>query len=134
MSIQREVSEPLLRRVEAAVSTASARRSLIDFDWPECHRKNCHYRHGDVDSAFSNMKAAILESVRNELLYELTTRPDITEEGDTPEQEAVYALAALMNTYNVHHAGTFVKAAQLIVDAYPKLVQALTHTPETEMP
>lgn len=123
---QREVSESLLRRIEAAIDDASARRSLIEADWPECHRKNCGYRHGDADTAFANMKAQIFRSVRDELLYEMTTRPDMSEEGDTPEQAAVYALAILMDRYNVHRTSTFVNAAQLMVDAYPKLIDALT--------
>lgn len=131
MSADREVSAPTVRRVVAAIENAAARRSLIEFDWPECHRKGCQHRHGDVDSAFHNMKSAILQSVQEELLYEVTTRPDISEEGDSAETEAVYALAALMNRYNVHHAGTFVKAAQLMVDAYPRLVDALSN-PEAE--
>lgn len=134
MSAGREVSEPIIRRVEAAISNAAARRSLIEFNWPECHRKNCQYRHGDVDAAYVDMKAQVIESVRNELKYETTTRPDVSDDGDTPEQNAVYALAVLMNTYNVHRAGTFVKAAQLIVDAHPKLIEALTHNPESETP
>lgn len=129
MNTEREISGPLGRRIEAAIDNAAARRSLIEFDWPECHRKGCQYRHGDVDSAFSEMKAQIIKSVRDELLYEFTTRPDI--DGETPERNAIYTLAILMNRYNVHHAGTFVKAAQLMVDAYPQLIQALS-THETE--
>lgn len=126
MTIERaEVDEVLIRRVEAAISNAAARRSLIEFDWPECHRKGCQYRHGDVDSAFANMKSRIIESVRDELMYEMTTRPDISEDGDTPEQNAIYTLAILMDRYNVNRTGTFVNAAQLMVDAYPELVEAL---------
>lgn len=131
-STDRTVSDPLIRRIEAAISNATASRSVIEFDWPECHRKGCQDRHGDVDSAFHNMKTQIVESVRDELRYEMTTRPDVADEGDTPEQEAVYALAVLMNRYNVHHAGTFVKAAQLMVEAYPKLIGALSADPDTE--
>lgn len=126
MSNPREpVTEPTIRRVEAAIMDAVARRSAIEFDWPECHRKNCPHRHGDVDYAFGAMKVQIIESVRNELRYETTTRPDVSDGMDSDEQNAVWALAALLNTYNVHHAGTFVRAAQLMVDAYPQLVVAL---------
>lgn len=131
----REISEPLIRRIKASIYAATASREAVEFDWPECHRKNCPHGHGNVDSAFGTMKRQIAESVESELRFEMTTRPDVSEEDDTPEMKAVYALAVLMNTYNVHHAGTFVKAAQLIIDAYPKLITALdTHTPETETP
>jgi hypothetical protein len=119
------VDETLIRRIEAAISDASVSRSAVEFDWPECHRKGCQGRHGNVDSAFTTMKIQVMRAVRNELMHELTTRPDIAEPGDTPEQNAVYTLAALLTRYNVHDAGTFVKAAQLIVDAYPAFIPVL---------
>lgn len=126
MSVQsRAVDEALIRRIEATVSDASVSRSAVEFDWPECHRKGCQHRHGNIDSAFSTMKIQIMRAVRSELMHEVTTRPDIAEPGDAPEQTAVYTLATLLNRYNVHDAGTFVKAAQLIVDAYPALIPAL---------
>lgn len=121
----RAVDEALIRRIEAAVSAASVSRSAVEFDWPDCHRKGCQGRHGDVDAAFSTMKIQVMRAVRSELMHEVTTRPDIVESGDTSEQTAVYTLATLLHRYNVHDAGTFVKAAQLIVDAYPALVSAL---------
>lgn len=121
----RAIDEALIRRIEAAVSAASVRRSAVDFDWPECHRKGCQHRHGNVDSAFGTMKSQVMQAVRSELTHEVTTRPDIFEPGDTQEMSAVYTLATLLNRYNVHHAGTFVKAAQLIVDAYPDIIPAL---------
>lgn len=121
----RAVDEALIRRIEVAISSASVSRSAVEFDWPECHRKGCQGRHGDMDSAFSTMKIQTMRAVRSELMHEVTTRPDIAEPGDTQEQSAVYVLATLMHRYNVHDAGTFVKAAQLIVDAYPALVSTL---------
>ena len=121
----REVDEALIRRIEAAVSAASVSRSAVEFDWPECHRKGCQGRHGNVDSAFGTMKIQVMRAVRSELQHEMTTRPDIYQDGDTEEQTAVYVLATLLSRYNVHDAGTFVKAAQLIVDAYPALIPAL---------
>jgi hypothetical protein len=124
----RKVDEALIRRIEAAVAVASVQRSAVEFDWPECHKRGCQGRHGDVDSAFGTMKIQVMRAVRAELQYELTTRPDIADEDDTPEQSAVYTLAMLLHRYNVHDAGTFVKAAQLIVDAYPGLVPALTES------
>lgn len=123
--VRRVIDEALIRRIEAAISDASVSRSAVDFEWPECHRKGCQHRHGNVDSAFTTMKIQVMRAVRSELMHEVTTRPDISEPGDTQEQTAVYTLATLLNRYNVRHAGTFVKAAQLIVDAYPELIPAL---------
>lgn len=119
--MSRVVDEPPIRRIEAAISTATVRRSDVEFDWPECHAKRCAGRHGSVDAAFGTMKSQVMSAVRSELMHEMTTRPDIAEPGDAQEQNAVYTLATLMNRYNVHDAGTFVKAAQLMVDAYPAL-------------
>ena len=121
----REVDEALIRRIEAAVSDAKVSRSAVEFDWPECHRKGCVGRHGDVDSAFGTMKIQVMRAIRSELQHEMTTRPDIYEDGDTEEQTAVYVLATLMSRYKVSDTGTYVKAAQLIVDAYPALVAVL---------
>lgn len=124
--MSRRVDEALIRRIEAAVSVASVRRSAVEFDWPECHRKGCAGRHGDVDVAFGTMKSAVMQAVRSELMHEMTTRPDISEDDDTPAQTAVFTLAMLLQRYNVRETSTFVKAAQLIVDAYPGLIPALT--------
>ena len=118
--------QQFIRRVTAAIESASARRSLIEFDWPECHRKNCNFRHEDVDHAFHEMKTQIIESVRAELGYEATTRPDAAQDGDSPEQTAVLTLASLLHTYRPERTSTYVNAAQLIVDAYPQIIQALT--------
>jgi hypothetical protein len=121
----REVDGALIRRIDAAIMNSGARRSLIQHDWPECHRKNCQGSHGDVDIAFHEMKIAIMQAVKSELECEVTTKPDIADDGDTPEQVAVYTLATLLNRYNVHHAGTFVRSAQLIIDAYPGITEVL---------
>lgn len=121
----RTIDEATIRRVEAAISDAAVRRSAVEFDWPDCHRKNCQRRHGDVDSAFTTMKSQIMQAVRDELAFELTTRPDMSEPDDTPEQTAVLNLAVLLGRYNVHRTSTFVNAAQLIIDAYPALIPAL---------
>lgn len=121
----RSVGEPLMRRIEAAVSVANISRSALEFDWPECHAKRCAGRHGDVDAAFGMMKTQVMRAIRSELQYEMTTRPDVHQAGDTEEQTAVLALATLLRRYNVREASTFVKAAQLIVDAYPALISVL---------
>jgi hypothetical protein len=121
----RSVGEALIRRIEAAIGDARVSRSAVEFEWPECHRKGCQGRHGSVDQAFGIMKHQVMQAVRLELLHELTTRPDIAEDGDTPEQAAVYNLAILMDRYNVNKTSTYVNAAQLIVDAYPAIIPAL---------
>lgn len=123
--MSREVDEALIRRIEAAVANAAVRRSAVEFDWPECHKAKCSGRHGNVDSAFGTMKHAIIDTVRSELQFEMTTRPDIAEDSDTPEQTAVYTLATLMGYYNVNKTSTYVNAAQLIIDAYPAIIPAL---------
>lgn len=115
----------LVRRIEAAIGNAGVSRAAVEFDWPECHRKNCQGRHGSPDSAFATMKIQVMQAVRLELNYHTTTRPDVAESGDSPEEIAIYTLATLLNRYNVHDAGTFVKAARLIVEAYPALVPVL---------
>lgn len=125
----RDIDETLIRRVEAAIHSATVQRSLIDFDWPKCHRKNCGHRHGNADYAFGNMKAQIISAVRYELLGESVTRPDVTEYGDTPEQDAVLTIATLLHTYRPEKTSTYVKAAQLMVDAYPTLIEAFKERP-----
>jgi hypothetical protein len=124
-AVTRTVDEALIRRIEAAVSDAKVSRSAVEFDWPECHAKRCNGRHGDVDAAFGTMKIQVMRAIRSELQHEVTTRPDIYEDGDTQEQTAVYVLASLMDRYNVAKTSTYVKAAQLIVDAYPELIPVL---------
>lgn len=124
----REVDAALIRRIEAAISDAKVSREAVEFDWPECHRKGCQHRHGNVDSAFHTMKIQVMRAVESELACEVTTRPDIHEDGETPEQKAVYLLAYLMHTYRVQKTSTFVNAAQLMVDAYPALIDALGET------
>jgi hypothetical protein len=128
--MSREVDEALIRRIEAAISAANVSRSAVEFDWPECHKAKCQGRHGSVDSAFGTMKHRIMAAVRSELMHEMTTRPDIAFPEDSEEQVAVDTLAILLKRYNVHDAGTFVKAAQLIIDAYPALIPALGETEE----
>jgi hypothetical protein len=120
-----EVTPALIRRVEAAIADAGVSRSAVQHDWPDCHRKNCQYRHPDPDSAFTTMKLQIMRAVRDELQARSTTRPDVADDDDSPEQVAVYTLATLLHRYHVNSAGTFVKAAQLIVDAYPQIIPAL---------
>lgn len=119
------VDAALVRRIEAAIGNAGVSRVAVEFDWPECHRKNCPHRHGSPDSAFATMKIQVMQEVRNELNYHTTTRPDVAQPGDSPEEIAIYTLAALLHRYNVHDAGTFLQGARLIVEAYPAIVLAL---------
>lgn len=128
--MSRAIDDALIRRIEAAISAATVSRSAVEFEWPECHRKGCQGRHGNVDQAFGIMKRKIMDEVRSELMHEMTTRPDIHEDGDTQEQDAVYTLATLMDRYNVNKTSTYVKAAQLIVDAYPDLIAVLGEAEE----
>lgn len=121
----RQIKEPLRRRIRAAALTATVSRSAVDFEWPECHAKKCQHRHGSADQALSIMAHAITEAIDNELRFETTTRPDVADPEDTPEEAAVLALAVLLRTYNVRDAGTYARAARLIVDAYPALIDVL---------
>lgn len=116
----------LVRRIDAAIFSTDVSRFAVMEDWPECHRKGCHLRHADPSGAMGTIQRQIARSVRNELEFHSTTQPDVTDDGDTPTEAATYILAALLNRYNVHDAGTFVKAARLIVEAYPALIHALT--------
>lgn len=121
------VDAALLRRIDAAIWATTVSRSAVDFEWPECHKRGCRGRHGDPDAAMRIVQHQIAEFVRSELLCETTTRPDVSgpdTEGD-PESLAVFTLAYLLNTYNVHDAGSFVRASRLLVDAYPALVPVL---------
>lgn len=120
-----EISGALMRRIMAAIADAGASRAEIGLEWPECHRKGCQYRHGNPDLAFGIFKTVVARAVERELNYHSITRPDVAQDGDAPEEMAIYTLTALLHRYNVHDAGTFVKAARLIVEAYPALVPVL---------
>lgn len=117
--------EALQRRVLAAIWAADVSREAIEFDWPECHRPRCAGRHGSPDSAFGLMKSRIAGAVEDELRFRMLTRPDVAVDGDSPEDAAALTLAVLLARYQVRDAGTFAKAARLIVDAYPGLVPVL---------
>jgi hypothetical protein len=116
----------LLRRTIAAVHATSVNRFEVLLDWPECHKRGCQAHHPGPSAALTTMMLTISDNVRAELIAHAITRPDVAEDGDSPTMVAAYTLATLLNRYNVHHAGTFVKAAQLIVEAYPALVPALS--------
>ena len=117
--------ERLLRRIDAAIYTTAVNRFEVEFEWPECHAKRCQHQHGDPRRAMGIIQHQIAESIRAELRFWSTTRPDVADTSDSAEDGAVYTLAALLSRYNVHDAGTFVKAARLMVEAYPALITAL---------
>lgn len=123
---ERKVDDALIRRIVAAVDAAGVSREAVEFEWPECHKPKCQHRHGDPDAAMGHMKHQIIEAVKDELGYEKTTRPDLFNPEDSPEETAAFNLAVLLHRYRVAKTGTFAKAARLIVDAYPEIVPALS--------
>lgn len=123
--IEQVADSALIRRVQAAVYATPVNRFEVMLEWPECHAKRCKAHHGSPERALGIMQATISEAVKLELTAWTTTRPDVAEDGDSDAEVAVYTLAELLRRYNVHDAGTFVRAARLIVEAYPDLVQPL---------
>lgn len=127
-TLSEQVSDSaLLRRVQAAIYSTPVNRFEVMLEWPECHAKRCRAHHGSPERALGVMQATISEAVKQELTAWATTRPDVAEDGDSDVEVAVYTLAELLRRYNVHDAGTFVRAARLIVEAYPGLVQSLAN-------
>lgn len=126
--IDREVSPELIRRIEAAAFAAKANRFEVDIaGWPECHKRGCKERHPDPREAMGLLRHAIISAIGEELRYEMTTRSPRYDE-DSPRTAAWFALATLLNRYNVRHAGTFRRAAELIIDAYPGMVPVLAES------
>lgn len=123
---ERKVDEALMDRIIAAVDEAGVSRAAVEGEWPECHKPRCQGHHGSPDVAMSYMKHQIIEAVKLELRYEATTRPDVSRTGDTPEQTAAFTLGVLLHQYRPDVTGTYAKAAQLIVDAYPGIIPALS--------
>lgn len=117
--------DTLILRLKEAVFEAGVSRGAVETTWAECHKPRCGCQHGRPEDAFLMMKQQIAESIEKELRWRALTKPNVTEPEDTPQQNAVWTLAALLGRYNVHDAGTFVKAARLIVDAYPAIIPAL---------
>lgn len=119
-------ADALHRRIMAAVYATAVNRFEVEFEWPECHAKRCQARHGDPRQAMGIIQHQIAENVKLELDYYRTTRPDVGVDGDTPAEDAALKLGVILAQYNVHDAGTFIKAARLIVEAYPAIIPALT--------
>lgn len=116
----------LMGRLWAAANNAGVSREAVEFEWPECHKPRCQGSHGLPDVAMSYMKRAIMAEIEKELRYRLTTRPDHAPDTDSPEQAAALNLAILLGNHNVHEEGTFIRAAERIVEAYPELVPVLS--------
>lgn len=113
-------------RVEVAIFDAKANRFEVDLEWPECHKNKCQAYHGNPSAAFGIMAHAIANSVESEMRNRAITQPDVSDY-DTdgyPVALATFTLAALLRTY-AKDAPTYVKAAQLIIDAYPAFVDVL---------
>nr|WP_278101182.1 hypothetical protein [Microbacterium proteolyticum] len=112
----------LMGRLWAAADNAGISREAVEFEWPECHKPKCQGSHGMPDVAMSYMKRAIMAEIEAELRYRTTTRPDHAPDSDSPEQAAQLNLAILLSKHNVHDEGTFARAADRIIEAYPELV------------
>lgn len=123
----------LQRRVVAAIVAADVNRFEVEFEWPECHKPKCQGRHRSPDQAFALMKDRIIEAVQDELRFHTTTRFDGTSYTDSPEDAAVFALGVILARYNVHDAGTWARAARLIIDAYPAMIPVLAPTDRSSM-
>lgn len=116
-------AKALMGRLWAAADNAGVSREAVEFEWPECHKPKCQSSHGLPDVAMSYMKRAIMAEIEAELRYRVTSRPDDrAPETDTPERAAAFHLAILLRNHNVRDEGTFIRAAERIVEAYPELV------------
>lgn len=120
-----EEAKALMGRLWAAADNAGVSRESVEFEWPECHKPKCHARHGSPDTAMLYMKLAIMAEIDREVRYRLTSRPEHAPDTDSPEQAAAFHLAILLRTHNVYDEGTFIRAAERIVEAYPELVPTL---------
>ncbi|WIA95827.1 hypothetical protein [Curtobacterium sp. MCBA15_004] len=118
-----DVTYEQLRRIDAAIDSAGVSRAEVFLALPECHKRKCQSSHPNGDEVFGLLKRQIREAIHAELQYRTTTRPDLGID-DEPDA-AVLTLAHLMSTYNVHEAGTYVRAAQLLVEAYPAIGKAI---------
>lgn len=124
-------AKALMGRLWAAADVAGVSREAVEFEWPECHKEKCNARHGSPDTAMLYMKLAIMAEVEREVRYRGTSRPEHAPDTDSPHQAAAFHLAILLRTHNVHDAGTFIRAAERIVEAYPELVPVFSAKTKT---
>lgn len=120
--LSEDEARALMGRLWAATDNAAVSREAVEFEWPECHRPKCQGRHGSPDSAMHHMKSAIMREIENELLYRHTSRPDRAPDEDGPVEAAAFNLAILLSNHRVADAGTYIRAAERIIEAYPELV------------
>jgi len=120
-------------RIRSAIYATDVSRAVVEHEWPECHAKRCQGSHPNPDMAFSIMKGRIAESVFDELAYRATSRPVFfAHDGMTPRESAEATLAVLMDTY-FDKTGRFIRAAEMIVEAYPELVGVLNGTSQNAL-
>lgn len=124
-------AKALMGRLWAAADAAGVSREAVEFEWPECHKAKCNARHGSPDTAMLYMKLAIMAEIEREVRYRSTSRPEHAPDTDSPQQAAAFHLAILLRTHNVHDEGTFIRAAERIIEAYPELVPVLSAKSKT---
>lgn len=112
-----------MRRIDAAIEAAGVSRAEMHLTLPECHKRKCQSRHPEGDEALGMMKRQIRESIQSEMLYRTVTRPDLGVQ-DEPDAAAL-TLAHLLSTYNVHDSGTYIRAAEMLIEAYPAIGAAM---------
>lgn len=74
-----EELDSIPHRVSAAVRSARVGRAAAEWQWPRCHRRNCHSDHGDIDFVFAMFSDQINEAIHVELLCRAITEPDAGE-------------------------------------------------------
>lgn len=121
----------IAERVISAIYAAGVHRAVINEVWPECHRAKCQHRHPTPDEAFSMMKHQIAEMIKLELGYRRVSRPEFDGSDYTATEQAEITLGVLMDTYFTK-SGRFIRAAEMILEAYPEMVAVLTDTPDLE--
>lgn len=55
-------------RIRQAIYATTISREAVEFEWPDCHRKNCGHRHGNPNEAFRHIIDKVAETVYVELL------------------------------------------------------------------
>lgn len=63
-------------RIQQAIDATVVSRADAEWQWPTCHRKNCHQDHGDIDFVFRMFAKAVADSIHGELLCKAVSEPD----------------------------------------------------------
>lgn len=66
----------LFPRIKRAIEASTVSRADAEWQWPTCHKRNCHQDHGDIDFVFRMFTERIVHSVYLELLCRATTDPE----------------------------------------------------------